>query len=115
MERTVASDTAPEGQHTVHFALSNQSRSHPTVTLRMTVDKAPAFDGPLESKGLHNWHEMTLTLRTASHVIEVQETQTGANEQLTVDIRQETWVTVMFSGPPPSCSVTAQTSPVSFV
>src|SRR5690349_5926130 len=110
----MGSDNAADS-YPVHFALSNQSRSHPSVTLRMSVDGAPTFDAVLETKGQHEWHELMRTLRAGSHVIEVHEAQTGAGHRVTVDVGQETWVTVMFTAPPPTCSVTAQNSPVAFI
>lgn len=101
--------------HPVHFALSNQSPSQATLTLRLSVDQRSIFDGTLESKDLHNWRELTETLEEGPHTIEVQETQTGTNQQTTVQIKGETWIAVMFFSPPPSISVTSQESPLNFV
>jgi hypothetical protein len=100
--------------HAVHFAVSNQSPGQPTVTLRLSVDRGPVFDGTLESKDLHNWHELTVTLPEGAHSVEVQETQTGTNKQVTLQIDKETWVAVMFFSPPPNISVTSQDAPLSF-
>lgn len=104
-----------ESHHAVHLAVSNQSRSDPRVALRVTVDNESVFNATLESKELHTWHELNLSLRSGSHVVEVQEAQSGAKRQLTIDVNKESWVTVMFTSPPPSLSVTSQDSPVNFM
>jgi len=116
MKDTAIKSAQPqEGQHVVHLAISNQSIAQAQATLHVTIDGHAVFSRDLETKTQHNWQELTRSLRSGPHLVEVQELSTGAAQRLHLDLTQETWVIIMFSSPPPTLSIQAQQTPANFL
>jgi hypothetical protein len=102
-------------EHVLHISVSNQSMTITAAEIEVAINGQQVFHREMATGTQHNWGEVTLPVVSGEHMVVLTEAKTQTRASETMNVNQELWIVVRFSGPPPEFKMDVFDHPVAFM